>query len=204
MPKSALLPHPTIPHAMIIPAEALRTRIDRYLHTLLPYRSLIYKRKENGFFVQITGDGPNDPRHMSLQGPYYFAHFAGLARMLNMFNERGTGPLPPVWVVDRQGREYSESPLPSKLRFQVITPALSRAIELLRAIPPEDQNKIWETIKANPHKETEDQKTRNFVKATYLVTDAVNHEIQEQEKAEEYEELTEEQERILIGLDPGR
>jgi hypothetical protein len=115
------------PNEWLTSAEALRGRIDRRLRKLFPYREFIYEHKVGGWYVQIVD---NSTQHMSRQGPYYYRHLSGLARMIGLFRDRKGNDFPSV-TCKAKGKEYPEEPLPPELRFNVLSLARANMIREL-------------------------------------------------------------------------
>ncbi len=126
MPVAALMPRSA--NEWTVPAGALRSRIQRTLNKLIPYREFMYDYSTCGFYLRTVELGS---QHMTRQGPYYYEHLSGLARMLGMFHMKNGVDLPPVTVIDKQGKEYPEKPLPPDLRFNILTKAHMEMISQL-------------------------------------------------------------------------
>lgn len=112
----------------ILAVEGLIQRIDRHLHTLIPYREIRYDYKRKDYYVGVVSPDPAEHR---LQGPYYHIHMVSLARMINALTktERKCSS---IIVQNRNGDQFLEQPLPIELQFTVITPALADMAEQLR------------------------------------------------------------------------
>src|SRR5579859_2145951 len=153
MPRTALTPQPD--GSIYIGEHALRSRINRALNRLIPYQELIYDRASGAFFVRTVSVGA--PDHMRMRGPYLFKHFSGLARMLGCFDKQlGYDHLPTVNLLSDRGKLYPEQELPPELRFDVVTPALRNALNLLAEHGYTVSPPVTETVTLDPEFTEED------------------------------------------------
>ena len=130
MPKHSL--HQNDKGEWVMSADALVTRLRRHLPTLLPHRQLQYNAQTCGYYTRVVShDGDNGMSH----GPYYYKHMVGLARMTNAMHGADKA-IVSIALYDRKWNYFPEEPLPFKLKWPVITPALADMLTRLHQSQP--------------------------------------------------------------------